>query len=112
MVQQVYDQQQQLALAAQMGGRQKQRGRGTAIRPPAAAQRGVQDRREGGGAKAAEQKQEGRIVVASGYGRLEHLKPQTMKLSQVGGKLFGNDGLNTEMAEGGRPTMWERSRNW
>jgi hypothetical protein len=51
-------------------------------------------------------------VVASGYGRLEHLKPQTMKLSQVGGKLFGNDGLNTEMAEGGRPTMWERSRNW
>jgi hypothetical protein len=38
MVQQVYDQQQQLALAAQEGGApEAERGRGAAIRPPPAA---------------------------------------------------------------------------
>ncbi len=30
----------------------------------------------------------------------------------MGSKLFGRDGLNTEMAEGGRTTGWERSRDW
>ena len=48
-------------------------------------------------------------MVASGYARLEHLKPQTMTLSQVGGELLGKDGLNTKKAEGGRTTGWERT---
>ncbi len=35
-----------------------------------------------------------------------------MTLSQVGGELYGRDSLNTEMAEGGMTTGWDRSRDW